>query len=79
MPAMSARYSTRSGLAKFASDPGNGFGGAMALIAKRGDGAETGAFGSAKNAVDDFALNQAGKKRNVLWSVQQVYEATASI
>ena len=66
-------------LGKIRFDPGDGFRGAVALIAERGDGAETDAFGSAKNAVDDFALNQAGKKWNVLRIVQQIHEAAAGI
>ena len=41
------------------ADPGDGFGGAVALISECCDRAETGALRSAKDAVNDLALNQA--------------------
>jgi hypothetical protein len=62
-----------------AADPGDCFGGAVALVARGRDGAEAAAFGAAQDAVDDFALNEGAEKRDVLRFVEEIDEAAASV
>jgi hypothetical protein len=59
------------------SDPGNGFGRAVALLSQRGDRPQARAFGATQDPVNDLALNQAAEKRNVLRAAEQVHEAAA--
>jgi hypothetical protein len=56
------------------SEPFDSFGGAMALLSQRGDSAQMLSLGTAKKAIDDFAVNEATEKRDVLRSVKQVEE-----
>ena len=46
----------------------------MALLAERGDGAEMLSLRAAQQAVDDFALDEAAEKWNVLRRIEQIDE-----
>src|SRR6266568_6600731 len=46
----------------------------MALLSQGCDGAEMLSLGTTKQSVDDFPLNQAGEKRNVLGHIEKVHE-----
>jgi hypothetical protein len=61
------------------ADPGDGFGGAVALFAEGGNGAEAGAFFTAEDAVDEFLLKERGKNGNVGRSVEQMKEPAAGV
>src|SRR6266568_4659819 len=47
----------------------------MALLSQGCDGAEMLSLGTAKQSVDDFPLDQAGEKRNVLGHIEKIHEA----
>ena len=59
------------------AEPGDGSCGSVAEIAGGGDGAEAFALRRAKDAVDDFALDQVAEKGNVLGGVEKVDEPSA--
>ena len=57
------------------AEPLDCFGGAVALLAERGDGAEMLSLRGMEQAVDDFALDQVAEEWNVLRGVEKVHEA----
>lgn len=61
------------------AEPVDGFGGALALVALRGDGAEASAFRAVEDAVDDLALDERAEEGNVLWGVEQLEEPAEGI
>ena len=61
------------------AEPFDCFGGAVALLAERGDGAEMLSLRGMEQAVDDFALDQVAEEWNVLRGVEQVDEARTCI
>ena len=59
-------------------EPTDGLGGAVALLAQRGDGAQVAAKRATEDAIDDFALHEAGEEWDVAGGIEQVEEAAAS-
>src|SRR5260370_36439757 len=60
-------------------DPGDHFCSPVALISQRCNRSKACSLRTAKDSVDDLALNQATEKGNVLRRAQQVHEAAACI
>ena len=67
------------GLGVVRPEPLNCLGGAMALLAQRGDGAEMLSLRTAQQAKDDFALDEAAEKGNVLRRVKKVDKAGTGV
>ncbi len=61
------------------AQPGDGLGGAMALLAQRGNGAQMIALRTAEQAKDDFALNEAAEERYVAGRVEKIKEPRACV
>ena len=58
-------------------EPGDGAGGAVALFAEGGDGAQVFAEGALEEAIDDFALHEGAEEGDVAGGVEEVEQAGA--
>lgn len=61
------------------SEPGDGFGRSVALVAECGDGAETRSLRTSQQTIDDLTLDQAAEEWNIFRSIKQIQKARARL